>query len=188
MSQQELFDFLMYLKQDIRPSVSSELLEKLGHIESLSTTAEGETCRYMTDTIAANLYAEDADRSLGPVRVYGDGNCLYRSALLLVCGNESRHVELRLRTAIELCKNVQHYAYAVVQHARSCLESLSPVALLLSTLKTESSAVFAEALESGCSLEESYCLAALIEIHATCSPGCYSSVLHAYGLSTTGIF
>ena len=75
-------------------------------------------------------------------------------------------------------------AYAVVQHARSCLESLSPVALLSSALQTESSAVFAEALESGCSLEEAYRLAALIEIHATCSPGCYSSVLHAYGLST----
>ncbi len=74
-----------------------------------------------------------------------------------------------------------------MQHARSCLESLSPVALLLFTLKTESSAVFAEALESGCSLEEAYRLAALIEIHATCSPGCYSSVLHAYGLSTTRI-
>ncbi len=88
MSQQELLDFLMYLKQDMRPSVSSELLEKLGHIESLSTPAEGETCRYMTDTITANLYPEDADRSLGPVKVYGDGNCLYRSASLLVCGNE----------------------------------------------------------------------------------------------------
>ena len=79
-SQQELLDFLMYLKQDMRPSVSSELLEKLGHIESLPTPDEGETCRYMTDTIPANLYPEDADRSLGPVRVYGDGNCLYRSA------------------------------------------------------------------------------------------------------------
>ena len=136
MSQQELLDFLMYLKQDMRPSVSSELLEELGHIESLSTLAEGETCRYMTDTTAANLSPEDADRSLGPVRAYGDGNCLYRSASLLVCGNESRHLELHLRTAIELCKNVQHYAYAVVQHARSCLESLSPVAVLSSTLKT----------------------------------------------------
>ena len=103
--------------------------------------------------------------------MYGDGNCLYRSASSLVCGNESRHLELRLRTAIELCKNLQHYAYAIVQHARSCLESLSPVALLSSTLETESSAVFAEALESGCSLEEAYRLAALIEIHATCSPG-----------------
>ena len=70
-SQQELLDFLMYLKQDMRPSMSSELLEKLGHIESLSTPAEGETCGYMTDTIAANVYPEDADRSLGPVRVYG---------------------------------------------------------------------------------------------------------------------
>ena len=64
-SQQELLDFLMYLKQDMRPSVSSELLEKLGHIESLSTPAEDETCRYMTDTTctAPNLYPEDADRS-----------------------------------------------------------------------------------------------------------------------------
>ena len=172
MPQQELSDFLMYLKQDMRPSVSSELLKKLGHIESLSTPAEDESCRYMTDSIAANLYPEDADRSLSPVRVYGDGNCLYRSASLSVCGNESRHLELRLRTAIELCNNVQRYAYAVVQHARSCLESLSPVPLLLSALKTESSAVFAEALESGCSLEKAYRLAALIEIHATCSPGC----------------
>lgn len=41
--------------------------------------------------------------------VTGDGNCLYRSASLVLCGDQSRHGCLRLLVAGELYFNVQYY-------------------------------------------------------------------------------
>ena len=36
-----------------------------------------------------------------PLSVLGDGNCFYRAVSRSLCGNESMHILLRLRTAIE---------------------------------------------------------------------------------------
>ena len=36
------------------------------------------------------------------IKTSGDGNCLYRSASLILVGNEDLHLLLRLLTAIEL--------------------------------------------------------------------------------------
>ena len=44
-----------------------------------------------------------------PVVVGADGNCLYRAFSLLFQGNESGHVELRLRTAVELLLHKSYY-------------------------------------------------------------------------------
>ena len=43
------------------------------------------------------------------IKTKGDGNCLFRAVSLLLCGNDSLHVELRLRTVIELCLNDRIY-------------------------------------------------------------------------------
>ena len=107
----------------------------------------------------------------------------FQSALALLCGDESHHLELRLCTAAELCSNSQHYANIVVKYSTSCVNCMSPESLLSSILKQELSNLFAEALESSCSLEEEYHRAVLAEVSSTCSPGCYTSVLHSYGLS-----
>ena len=50
------------------------------------------------DDIAQSTYPDDADPEMIPVKVAGDGNCLYHAPVsLLMCGNESHHLELRLR-------------------------------------------------------------------------------------------
>lgn len=44
------------------------------------------------------------------LRSTGDGNCLFNSASILLVGNESLSLELRLRTVIELATNVEYYS------------------------------------------------------------------------------
>lgn len=39
----------------------------------------------------------------------GDGNCLYRAASILAFGDESKHLEMRVRTVVELACNKSHY-------------------------------------------------------------------------------
>ena len=39
----------------------------------------------------------------------GDGNCLFRAASILAFGDESKHLEMRVRTAVELACNKSHY-------------------------------------------------------------------------------
>lgn len=46
---------------------------------------------------------------LVPIHSTGDGNCLFNSASLAICQNESRAIELRLRTCFELAKNRDFY-------------------------------------------------------------------------------
>ena len=61
------------------------------------------------DVRARDLLPEDAPPALMPVVVGADGNCLYRAFSLLFQGNESGHVELRLRTAVELLLHKSYY-------------------------------------------------------------------------------
>ena len=44
-----------------------------------------------------------------PIYTYGDGNCLYRATLLMLVGHEDRHIELRVRTLLEIYANVDYY-------------------------------------------------------------------------------
>ena len=56
---------------------------------------------------------------LVPIRSTGDGNCLFNSASLAICRNESRANELRLRTCLELAKNKDFYkAHPVLVNCR----------------------------------------------------------------------
>ena len=75
--------------------------------------------------------------SLSPVQIRGDGNCLFRSASVLATGKEDDHLELRLRTSIELSLNARFYATGLVRlgidmESSGC--SLSAASLLLATL------------------------------------------------------
>lgn len=47
------------------------------------------------DWISHSIYPEDAPTNLWPRSVIGDGNCLFRSASVIVYGNESHHAEMR---------------------------------------------------------------------------------------------
>ena len=44
-----------------------------------------------------------------PRYVTGDGNCLFNSVSVVICGNESMTCELRVRTCIELVLNFEYY-------------------------------------------------------------------------------
>ena len=61
------------------------------------------------DQISEKLFLSDGPKGLEPKQTFGDGNCLYRATSKIICGNENRHVELRVRTFIELCLNRDKY-------------------------------------------------------------------------------
>lgn len=58
---------------------------------------------------AETLFPSDGPKCVEPKQTYGDGNCLYRAMSRIIYGNEDRHVELRMRTFIELCLNKDKY-------------------------------------------------------------------------------
>ena len=61
------------------------------------------------DQISEKLFPSDGPKGLEPKQTFGNGNCLYRARSKIICGNENRHVELRVRTFIELCLNRDKY-------------------------------------------------------------------------------
>ena len=83
-----------------------------------TTTASGKSISGWTyhllplgfkDTIAEKLFPRDGPLGHKPIQTYGDGNCLYRAMSRILCGDENMHVELRVRTFIELCINKGQY-------------------------------------------------------------------------------
>ena len=46
---------------------------------------------------------------LKPVKISGDGNCLYRSISKAMYGSENFHSEIRYRTGIELFLNIENF-------------------------------------------------------------------------------
>ena len=64
---------------------------------------------YTIDYEARNIYPLDAPSNLIPVRVIGDGNCLFRSFSLLIFGTETNHIEMRARASVELICNTEYY-------------------------------------------------------------------------------
>ena len=61
------------------------------------------------DLPSLKLYPTDGDRQMVPVKIIGDGNCLYRCASLALWGTEEGHIEVRLRTVIEMCMEENYY-------------------------------------------------------------------------------
>ena len=64
---------------------------------------------YTIDCEARNIYPLDAPNNLIPVRVTGDGNCLFRSFSVLIFGNETSHIEMHARASVELICNTEYY-------------------------------------------------------------------------------
>ena len=54
------------------------------------------------DVYAKELYPSDADFSLAPCSIFGDGNCLLRCGSMALYGNQDSHVEIRVRVALEM--------------------------------------------------------------------------------------
>ena len=71
------------------------------------------------DQYSQDLVPHDAPDGRLTVRVYGDGNCLFRAASMAVFGNEDEHVTLRKRTASELQSHLSTDAVKCCQHAET---------------------------------------------------------------------
>ena len=131
MSGERVKELLLSLERDTVPSNAWKILEELGIFDRYGRLLPSRADIFEIDEVARALYPRDADPGLLPLRVYGDGNSRFRSASLLFYSDENRHLDLRLRTAAELCMNSRHYAQATVQRASSsCATSLSATALL----------------------------------------------------------
>ena len=76
---------------------------------------------------AASIFPNDfaGAHLLSPVQVYGDGNCLFRAASVLAKGNEDSHLELRLRTALEIGEKTGFYAARLSALANSAISKPS---------------------------------------------------------------
>lgn len=63
----------------------------------------------LLDNLSTAIYPLDAHPNLYPVKIVGDGNCLFRSFSLAVFGTESYHLEMRTRAIVELICHSYHY-------------------------------------------------------------------------------
>lgn len=61
------------------------------------------------DTVSMDIFPSQEFPDLVPIKVSGDGNCLPRSASMLVFGDQQHHVEMRVRLACELALNKDYY-------------------------------------------------------------------------------
>ena len=73
----------------------------------LKTPNDFSNCK--TDYIAEKVLSRCGTNNLKALEVLGDGNCLFNSLSVIVCGNESRSFELRLRCALELILHKEYY-------------------------------------------------------------------------------
>eukprot|EP00745_Piridium_sociabile_P030649 TRINITY_DN50875_c0_g1_i4.p1 TRINITY_DN50875_c0_g1~~TRINITY_DN50875_c0_g1_i4.p1 ORF type:complete len:932 (+),score=185.05 TRINITY_DN50875_c0_g1_i4:61-2856(+) len=78
----------------------------LGYTVECSNSLQVE--HYHSDAKSVELYPEDAP-DLVPVEIFGDGNCLPRSASLLMCETQNSHQEMRARIVVELAAHENFY-------------------------------------------------------------------------------
>ena len=130
----------------------------------------------VTHPVSSTLYPSDAPNNLVPTYCYGDGNCLYRAASMLLFGDPEHHIELRVRVNCELTSNEDQYLNAEAMTAASSCD----VRNLINTIKE-------------CSLSDAQCTNTITngyrnDIMASFSNGIYANLWHLYGLATvTGL-
>mgnify|MGYP000751363744 FL=1 len=123
------------------------------------------------DVVAKILYPADAPSDLTPVKVYGDGNCLFRSISLALYGSESHHIECRVRTIVELTSNFQLYCDEnTYKHMLGTTESCIDYIIMSSA--SDENVVFGNVPKT---LEK--------EILKTIKNGTYCSVVHLFALA-----
>ncbi|CAF0766459.1 unnamed protein product [Adineta steineri] len=72
-----------------------------------------------TIDIIAQEYLKQTSKNvqhLVPIRIFADGNCLFHSMVSLIPDRNISHVELRVRTIVELVKNKAHYINQYSHH------------------------------------------------------------------------
>ena len=74
----------------------------------------------IVDLAAAQLYPEDASRGYVPLAVEGDGNCLFCSASVLVCGDQGHPKELQDLVMKEMKNNAEFDAAQFLERVEKC--------------------------------------------------------------------
>lgn len=65
--------------------------------------------QHQIDKVSFQIIPDSFKEPFLPVRLTGDGNCLFNSASIAICGDQRLAVELRLRTSIELAIHCDYY-------------------------------------------------------------------------------
>ena len=71
---------------------------------------------FRIDCVATELLPKEAFSSV-PVKVLGDGNCLFRAASFIAHGNKDQHKQFRAVVMAEMDENVEHYTDLFTSHA-----------------------------------------------------------------------
>ena len=61
------------------------------------------------DAMSQAICPSDAPSDLFPIHVFGDGNCSFQTFSILLFGTQKHHLELRVRTIIELLQYTDWY-------------------------------------------------------------------------------
>ena len=169
----------------------SVLITKTGDsLISLGFASNRQLCKvgiFALDSLAESLQPADLLNDLRPCKVYGDGNCLFRSASVLCCGDESWHLEFRIACLTELWLHWKWYAESFCALAKSVEEeqpSLSVVSLLSSTLSDDANVLFISQRHAGVTTEEEFGNAIRRQAIHTSKSGVYASLLHIAALAS----
>ena len=93
------------------------------------------------DNVAKTLVPEAFVKDYIPLTSTGNGNCLFNSISLLLCGSEKLANELRLRTVLELAGNFNFYAdHPLIRNTE--IKSMSKRATLFSTKSIYDTVIF----------------------------------------------
>ena len=131
---------------------------------------------YYCHSYSQGIYPDDGDEGLTPVVVRGDGNCLYRSMSLLLCGKEDLHTELRSRVVCEMVLGNEFYTSGA---AVSC-EQVAAKEIV------KKIAAVSASFQQGQSLEDDDTVSKIFqdECIATTKSGTYSSMWHLQALAS----
>ena len=64
--------------------------------------------KHNVDEYSLEIMPNDAPSNIFPVKIIGDGNCLFRSLSMVVFGSENFHIEMRARTIIEMLTEIDY--------------------------------------------------------------------------------
>ncbi len=136
------------------------------------------------DHVATQLLPKDAPDNSVPVKVLGDGNCLFRAASFLAYGKEDHHDQLRAAVMTEVDDNVEHYADLFLGHARQASGDGQCVGLLSQTLSDGPSHTFSSLLMQKSFLRYSYIAGLEAEVRLCSKLGTWCGMLELAGLAT----
>ena len=105
------------------------------------------TRHFEQDLVALGLLPDDAPSGMLPVKVKGDGSCLFHAVSLAVAALDGDHQDpasLRTKCADELAANAASYARVLEEKAEQCAKlssDFSKKSLVLSCLSDEAAKV-----------------------------------------------